>query len=84
MKKIVKFVIIKGEKIVENKNKTLKQARQTMNYLTGDEEVRRLAELREKWAMERYFDLKNAKHEGKKEGSKEGIQKTKIQIAQEI
>lgn len=53
--------------MAETKNKTLKQARETMNYLTGDEEIRRLAELREKWAMDRYFDIKNAKEEGKRE-----------------
>lgn len=58
-------------KMAETKNKTLKQARETMNYLTGDEEIRRLAELREKWAMDRYFDIKNAKEEGRKEIIKE-------------
>lgn len=60
-------------KMAENKNKTLKEARETMTYLTGDEEVRRLAELREKWAMERYFDLKNAREEIAREMLKNGI-----------
>lgn len=32
--------------MAENKNETLKKARIEMNYLTGDAEVRRLAELR--------------------------------------
>lgn len=36
-------------KMAETKNKTLKEARREMNYLTGDEEIRRLVELREKW-----------------------------------
>jgi len=35
--------------MAEEKNKTLEKARIEMNYLTGDEEVKRLAELREKW-----------------------------------
>jgi len=37
-----------------------------MNYLTGDEEIRRLAELREKWAIDRYFDIKMQKRRVKK------------------
>lgn len=50
--------------MAEEKNKTLKEARNVMNYLTGDEEVRRIAELREKWAIDRAFDIKSAKAEG--------------------
>lgn len=38
--------------MAEKKNKTLERARLEMNYLTGDEEIRRLAELREKWEMD--------------------------------
>ena len=34
--------------MAEKKNKTLEKARKEMTYLTGDEEIRRLAELREK------------------------------------
>ena len=60
-----------GIEMAEKKNKTLKEARTVMNYLTGDEEIKRLAELREKWAIERYFDRKSAKEEGKKEIAKE-------------
>ena len=37
--------------MAENKNETLKKAREEMNYLTGDAELRRLAELREKFAL---------------------------------
>ena len=33
--------------MVEKKNKTLEKARKEITYLTGDEEIRRLAELRE-------------------------------------
>lgn len=67
--------------MAENKNKTLKDARIEMNYLTGDAEVRRLAELREKWEMDRINAISHATkvgkeqglREGKKEGIKEGI-----------
>ncbi len=35
--------------MAEEKNKTLKKAKFEMDYLTGEEEVRRIAELHEKW-----------------------------------
>lgn len=61
--------------MVEKKNKTLEKARIEMNYLTGDEEVRRLAELREKWEMD-YADAKQvAREAGLREGREEGIEK---------
>ena len=46
--------------MAENKNETLKKARIEMNYLTGDAEVRRLAELREKWEMDRVSAINHA------------------------
>ena len=58
-------------KVAEKKNKTLEKARIEMNYLTGDEEVRRLAELREKWEMDYNSGINYAKKEGKKEGKME-------------
>lgn len=53
-------------KMAEEKNKVLQKARIEMNYLTGDAEVRRLAELREKWEMDRISDLSYAEEKGKK------------------
>ena len=38
--------------MAEKKNKILERARVELNYLTGDAEIRRLAELREKWEMD--------------------------------
>ena len=38
-------------KVAEKKNDKLKEARIEMNYLTWEAEVRRLAELREKWKI---------------------------------
>jgi len=49
-----------GIKMAESKNQTLKQAWNTMNYLTEDEEVKRLNELRENWALDRFFDMRSA------------------------
>ena len=62
--------------MAENKNETLKKARIEMNYLTGNAEVRRLAELREKWEMDRINAISHATKIGKEEGIKEGIIKT--------
>jgi len=59
--------------MAENKNKTLKEARKEMEYLTGDEEIKRLVELRERWDFDRMMDLKSAKDMGRKEG--ENIEK---------
>ena len=67
-------------KMAETKNKTLKEARKEMNYLTGDEEVRRLVELREKWNYDRKMDIRYAKKEGEKEGQKA----EKIEIAKKM
>ena len=60
-------------KMAEKKNKTLEKARKEMTYLTGDEEIRRLAELREKWEMDWNSSMDYSKKEGIKEGKKEGI-----------
>lgn len=57
--------------MAEDKNETLKKARIEMNYLTGDAEVRRLAELREKWEMDRINAISYATKVGKEEGMKE-------------
>ena len=56
-------------KVAEEKNDKLKKARIEMNYLTGDAEVRRLAELREKWEMDRISAINHATRKGAKEKS---------------
>ena len=72
--------------MAEKQNKTLERARIEMNYLTGDKELRRLAELREKWEMD-YADTmvygrEKGLEEGKKEGIKEGIKQGRIEAKQ--
>lgn len=62
--------------MAEKRNKTIEKARIEMNYLTGDAEVRRLAELREKWEMDYTSGINYARREGKKEGQ--------IEIAKEM
>ena len=71
-------------KVAKGKNKTLKEAGIEMNYLTGDEEVRRLAELREKWEMDYNSGIGNARREGKEEGIKEGIKETKLEVVKKM
>ena len=66
--------------MAENKNETLKKARIEMNYLTGDAEVRRLAELREKWEMDRVSAINHATRKGIEEGEK----KNSIVIAKKL
>ena len=51
--------------MAENKNETLKKARIEMNHLAGDAEIRRLAELREKWEMDRISAINYATKIGK-------------------
>ncbi len=58
-------------KMAEEKNETLKKARSEMTYLTGDEEIKRMQWLEEKWEMDRASEVGYAKREGKKEGIKQ-------------
>ena len=67
-------------KVAEEKNEKLKKARIEMNYLTGEAETRRLAELREKWEMDRVSAINHATRKGKSEGKEE----EKIEIAKEM
>ena len=64
-------------KMAEKKNKTLEKARIEMNYLTGDEEVKRLAELREKWEMDYNSGISYAIKKGEKKNKIETAKKMK-------
>ena len=70
-------------KMAENNNEVLKKARKELDYLTGDEAVRRLAELRDKWEMDDFFIKKRAREEGEKEKQIE-IAKNLLKIGMEI
>ena len=66
----------KGEiEMAEKKNEILKDAKIELGYLTGEEEVRRLAELRDKWESDwnSYMEWVRVdeREEGKKEIAKE-------------
>ena len=57
--------------MAEQKNKILERARIEMNYLTGDRELRRLAELREKWEMDYADTMVYGREQGREQGRKE-------------
>ena len=64
-------------KMAEENNEVIKQARIEMNYLTGDAEVRRLAELREKWESDWNSSISYAKKEEQIKIAKKMINKGK-------
>ena len=66
--------------MAEKKNPTLKKARYEMTYLTGDEAVQRLQDLRDKWEMDRISALDFAEEKGIKKGE----QKNKKEIAKKM
>lgn len=71
-------------KMAQEKNETIKKAGIEIKELTGDEEVRRIAELREKWEMDRISEINYAKEEGEKIGLKKGREKGKKEGKEEI
>ena len=78
--------------MAERKNNTLKKARKEIDYLTGDDAVRRLADLREKWEMDYVTGIECAEKRGIAKGLEKGINKGKnegkkqkqIEIAQNL
>lgn len=62
-------------KMAEEKNETLKKARSEMTYLTGDEEIKRMQWLEEKWEMDRASEIGHAKREVIREIVNEMIKK---------
>ena len=86
----------KGVKEVMEKNKVIKKADKELEYLTGDEEVRWLAEYRERALKEknsfynstlregREKGIREGMKEGMKEGIKEGIKEEKFNIAKKM
>lgn len=78
--------------MAEARNKVLRKARQEMEYLTGDEETKRLEYLKEKWEMDYNSDINWARKEGmaegeekgEKRGKKAGIKETQLEIAKKM
>lgn len=81
------------ESIVE-KNEPIKEAMQKLKHMSEDEELRRVAELRQKAIKQRAMEvgleegrqrgIKEGKEEGRKEGRKEGIKEGRNEKTKEI
>lgn len=74
----------KGVKEAMEKNEVIKKAKEELEYLTGDEEVRRLAELRDKAIRDEKTNLRGAREEGIKLGEVKGEKKEKIRIVKNL
>ena len=61
-------------KMVKERNKIFKEAEEDLKYLTGDEEERRLQDLREKWEFDRISETNYAREEGEKIGERRGME----------
>ena len=70
--------------MAEEKNKTIKSALDDMEYLTGDAEIKRLAELRESSRIDKWFAMSYGRKQGRKEGEKIGENKAKIETAKKL
>ena len=66
--------------MAEEKNKTIKSALDDMEYLTGDAEIKRLAELRESSRIDKWFAMSY----GRKQGREEGEKQEKIETAKRM
>ena len=66
----------KGVQEAMEKNEVIKKAKEELEYLTGDEEIRRLAELRDKAIRDEKSNLRGAREEGEA--------KRTIEIAKEM
>ena len=62
----------------------IKKAEEELEYLSGDEETRRLAELREKAIRDELAAIAQARDEGKSEGIIEGESQNTIKIAKKM
>ena len=74
------LTFIKNENLEEIRmidNKYVKKAEEELEYLTGDEETRRLAYLREKAIRDEMAAMSKARKEGKAEGKEEGREEGK-------
>ena len=60
--------------MVKERNKIFKEAEEDLKYLTGEEEERRLQDLREKWEFDRISETNYAREEGEKIGERRGME----------
>ena len=65
-------------------NENIKDAEKEYEYLTGDEEIRRLAYLREKAIRDEAAAMTKARREGKEEGKEEGREEATRETAKKM
>lgn len=70
--------------MAKKESKIIKDADREYNVLTGDEELKRLAEIRMLSEMEEHSALMASKEEGREEGRKEGRIEMKIDMAKKM
>ena len=70
--------------MAEENNKVLKEAAVECEYLTGEEEVQRLAFLRRKFELDYNSGLQYAEEKGMKKGIEKGIKKGSKEKQKEI
>ena len=70
--------------MAEKENKTIKEAKEYYEVLTGDAELKRLAEIRLMSALEEQSALDTAKSEGYNAGIEQGAEQKKIEIAKKL
>ena len=73
-----------GVNIAMKENEEIRKAKEELEYLTGDEEERRLAELREKAIRDEVTNINHAKKEGIAQGLKQGEKNKSIEIAKKM
>lgn len=66
------------------KEKEIKEAIETLEDISSDEEKERIAELRQKYIMDRKSEIRTAKEIGVKEGLEKGSKNEKIEIAKKM
>lgn len=59
-------------KMLTEKKKIFKEAKEEIEYLKGDAETRRLQDLRDKWEMDRISEINYATEKGERRGEKNG------------
>ena len=69
---------------IMKENEEVKKANSVLHIMSEDEELQRLAELKEKWDLDERSALRNAKDDGIEEGRKEGKIEGKIEIAKKM
>lgn len=71
-------------KMAEEKNEVIREGIKEMEYLTGEEEIKRLEELREKWESDWNSEIGWAREEGREKGKEEGKKSKQIEIAKKL